>query len=72
MKNHNYKQIVIFLIGYVILDTEELRKSLVVSNQKLLEKASSFFLTLYVNYFTFDAGYCKKEEGMKRLKAFFL
>lgn len=65
MENHIYESIVMFLIGYVILDTEELRKSLVVSNQKLLEKASSFFLTLYVNYFTFYAGYCKK-EGMNR------
>lgn len=61
MKNHIYEQIVMFLIGYVILDTEELRKSLVVSNQKLIEKAPSFFLILHVNYFTFDAIYCKKE-----------
>lgn len=42
-KNHIYEQIVMFLIGYVIFDTEELRKGLVVSNLKLIKKAPSFF-----------------------------
>lgn len=51
MKNHIYEQIVMFLIGYVILDTEELRKSLVVSNQKLIEKAPSFFSDMICELF---------------------
>lgn len=51
MKNYIYEQIVMFLIGYVILDTEELRKSLVVSNQKLIEKAPSFFSDIICELF---------------------
>lgn len=60
MKNNNYEQIVMFLIGYVILDTEELRKSLVVSNQKLIEKASSFFSNIICELFHLLCGFLLK------------
>jgi hypothetical protein len=50
-KNHNLEQIVIFLIGCVILDTEESRKTLIVSNQKLMKKRIHSFSIILCELF---------------------